>query len=96
MLRSNVACDMKPSFPPTPRPTTGLPESLHGQVRAIKDASGSSSYTDSESDLGAPGDARHSSLAGHGEESSHDDSDEDHEQGGVSHTLSRPRLRRKS
>ena len=62
----------------------------------MKDASGSGSQTDSESDLGAPGDARHSSLAGQGEESSHDDSDEKHEEGGVSQTLSRPRSRRKS
>lgn len=81
MLPGDVVRDMKPSFPRRPEPTMVFAHSLHGRIRAVKDASDSGSHTDSGSDMGAPGDARHSSLLGQSEESSHHDSDdEDHQE----------------
>ena len=71
-------------------PTVGLTDTLHGRIRAMKDASDSGSHTDLGSDIGAAGDARHSLLAGQSEENSHNDSDdEEYEEKGVSDLLSR-------
>ena len=97
MRPSEVALDMKPSFPRRPEPARGLTNSLLGRIRARKDASDSGSHTDSGSDLSAPGDARNSSLPHESEETSENDSDEEeHEEEEVSDTLSKVRSRRKS
>lgn len=97
MLPSEVALDMKPSFPRRPEPARGLTNSLLGRIRARKDASDSGSHTDSGSEMSAPGDARNPSLPHQSEETSENDSDEEkHEEEEVSDTLSRTRSRRKS
>ncbi len=75
----------------------GLTDSLYSQIRAIKDASDSGTHTDSDSDIGAPGDAEHSTLTGQSEESSHGGSDDEkHGKKDVSDTLSGPLSRRQS
>ena len=75
----------------------GLTDSLYGQIRAIKDSSDSGSHSDSESDIDAPRDAKHSPLTGQSEESSHGGSDDEkHDTKDVSDTLSKPLSRRQS
>ena len=69
--------------------TKRLMDSLHGRIRAIKDASDTSSHTDSGSDIDDPCDAEYSSLLGQSKGSLRENSkDEEKEEKDVSTILS--------
>ena len=95
---TEVARDMKPSYPRRPKLMRGLTDP-HGRIRARKDASDSDWHTDSGSNMGASGDDTYYSLPGQNEQGSDDDCDEDEheeEEEEVNDTLSRTLSRRKS
>lgn len=67
---------MKSNFFQRQNPTKVLTNSFHGRVKAIKNANASGSHTDSNSDMGATGDARDSYTPdGGSQENSFDDGD---------------------
>ena len=73
--------------------TKRLMDPLHGRIRAIKDASDSSSHTDSRSDIDDPCDAENSFLLGQSKGSLRKNSkDEEKEEKDVSTILSQKTL----
>ena len=93
MRSSDFAHTMKSHFFQRQNPTKVLTDSFHGRVKAIKNANASGSHTDSDSDMGATGDARDSYTPdGESQEKSFDDGDvKGYKEEDVSERLSRRR-----